>query len=115
MKFTNGYWHIKPEMDPHFATQYLESAVLTDASGKKSLNVLAATKAIRGRGDTLNSATLDVTFSAPRENIIRVKISHFAGVRDKGPFFETFEEAVTEAADAMKEKIVRAKEKRFEK
>ena len=27
----------------------------------------------------------------------------------------TFEEAVTEAADAMKEKIVRAKEKRFEK
>ena len=27
----------------------------------------------------------------------------------------TFEEAVTEAADAMKEKIVRVKEKRFEK
>ena len=27
----------------------------------------------------------------------------------------TFEEAVTDAADAMKEKIVRAKEKRFEK
>ena len=27
----------------------------------------------------------------------------------------SFEEAVTEAADAMKEKIVRAKEKRFEK
>ena len=74
MKFTNGYWHIKPEMDPHFATQYLESAVLTDASGKKSLNVLAATKAIHGRGDTLNSATLDVTFSAPRENIIRGRL-----------------------------------------
>jgi ribosomal subunit interface protein len=28
---------------------------------------------------------------------------------------KTFEEAVTEAADAMKEKIVRAKERRFEK
>ena len=28
---------------------------------------------------------------------------------------KTFEEAVTEAADAMKEKIVRAKEKRFDK
>ncbi|MBO6157821.1 MAG: alpha-xylosidase [Firmicutes bacterium] len=97
MKFTNGYWHIKPEMDPHFATQYLESAVLTDPSGKKSLNVLAATKPIRGRGDTLNSATLDVTFSAPRENIIRVRISHFAGVREKGPFFETFEETVSPA------------------
>ena len=28
---------------------------------------------------------------------------------------KTFEEAITEAADAMKEKIVRAKERRFEK
>jgi ribosomal subunit interface protein len=28
---------------------------------------------------------------------------------------KTFEEAVTEAADAMKEKLVRVKEKRFEK
>ena len=28
---------------------------------------------------------------------------------------KTFEEAVTEAADAMKEKIVRAKEKKFDK
>ncbi|MBQ3765779.1 MAG: ribosome-associated translation inhibitor RaiA [Bacteroidales bacterium] len=28
---------------------------------------------------------------------------------------KTFEEAVTEAADAMKERIVRAKEKRFDK
>ena len=95
MKFTNGYWHIKPEMDPHFATQYLESQTIPDKAGNLSLNVLAATKAIRGRGDTLNSPTLDVTFSSPRENIIRVKIAHFTGVQEKGPFFETFEETVS--------------------
>ena len=97
MKFTNGYWHIKPEMDPHFATQYVESAHIIDPSGKPALNVLAATRMVRGRGDTLNSATLDVTFSSPRKNIIRVKISHFAGVQDKGPSFETFEEPVSPA------------------
>lgn len=94
MKFTNGYWHIKPEMDPHFATQYLESQTIPDKAGNLALNVLAATRVIRGRGDTLNSPTLDVTFSSPRENIIRVKIAHFTGVQEKGPFFETFEETV---------------------
>ena len=94
MKFTNGYWHIKPEMDPHFATQYIESARVTDPSGRPALNILAATKPVRGRGDILNSATLDVTFSSPRKSVIRVKISHFAGVQDKGPSFETFEEPV---------------------
>lgn len=55
-------------------------------------------------GDTLDGGTLDVTFTAPRENIIRVTVTHFAGKRDNEPHFETYEEpvnAVIEENDEM--------------
>ena len=88
MKFTNGYWMTKPEYRMDFATQCVRAE---QAGGE--LRLLAACRPVRGRGDVLNIAALQVTLSAPRKNIIRVKITHFAGAADHGPHFETFEEA----------------------
>ena len=42
----------------------------------------------------MNGGTLEVRFSAPRENIIRVSVTHFKGAVQPGPCFETFEEPV---------------------
>ncbi len=87
MKFTNGYWLTKPE----FRLNYAAQCVRAEAAGH-ALRLLAACRPVRGRGDVLNGPTLRITLSAPRENIIRVQVTHFAGEKDNGPHFETFEE-----------------------
>lgn len=89
MKFTNGYWLIRPNFQMQYATQAVRVEKRPDA-----LHVLSACRPIHHRGDTLDGGTLDVTFTAPRENIIRVTVTHFAGKRDNAPHFETCEEPV---------------------
>ena len=99
MKFTNGYWLIRPNFQMQYATQAVRVEKRPDA-----LHVLSACRPIHHRGDTLDGGTLDVTFTAPRENIIRVTVTHFAGKRDNAPHFETYEEpvnAVIEENDEM--------------
>ncbi|MCX7671723.1 MAG: alpha-xylosidase, partial [Anaerolineae bacterium] len=83
MKFTDGYWHMRPGVTPHFAMQVHEVEVRDGA-----LIVYAATKPLRGRGDTLNLPLLTVRFSAPMENVIRVQAVHHKGQRPRGPAFE---------------------------
>ena len=89
MKFTNGYWMTKPEYKMDFAAQCVRAEQTGD-----ELRLLAACRPVRGRGDVLNLAALQVTLSAPRPNVIRVKVTHFAGERKAGPHFETFDEPV---------------------
>ena len=99
MKFTNGYWLIRPNFQMQYATQAVRVEKRPDA-----LHVLSACRPIHHRGDTLDGGTMDVTFTAPRENIIRVTVTHFAGKRDNAPHFETYEEpvnAVIEENDEM--------------
>ncbi len=83
MKFTDGYWHMRPGVTPHFAVQAHEVEV-----EDKALTVYAATKPLRGRGDTLNLPLLTVRFSSPMENVIRVQIVHHKGRQPRGPEFE---------------------------
>ena len=90
MKFTNGYWLTKPEFRMDYATQ----CVRAEASGD-TLRLLAACRPVKGRGDVLNGAALRVILSAPRKNIIRVQVTHFAGEKDNGPHFSTFSEPVS--------------------
>ncbi len=90
MKFTNGYWQIRPNYTMSYATQ----CVRVDKR-EKELHILSACRPVRGRGDVLDGGTLDVTFSAPMPNVIRVKVTHFAGTRMKTPRFEINEQDVT--------------------
>ncbi len=87
MKFTDGYWMIRPGFRPHYAAE--ANQVLAK---DRSLRVLATTRPIKHRGDTLQGPTLTVEFSSPLLDVIRVRISHFQGVLDKGPQFETADE-----------------------
>ena len=89
MKFTNGYWMTRPEYRMLFATQCVRAW-----QDGRELVALASGAPIRGRGDILNRGNLEIRFSAPRKNIVRVRVTHFAGAVDHGPHFETFEEDV---------------------
>ena len=100
MKFTNGYWLIRPNFQMQYATQAVRVEKRPDA-----LHVLSACRPIHHRGDTLDGGTLDVTFTAPRENIIRVTVTHFAGKRDNAPHFETCEESVNAVIEENDEMV----------
>ena len=49
--------------------------------------MLAPTRVITARGDTLNRPTATITLSTPLAGVIRVRIEHHAGGRDPGPNF----------------------------
>jgi alpha-D-xyloside xylohydrolase len=79
MKFTNGFWLMREGFS---ATYALESASVSKVDqGRTALNVLATTKKIRHRGDTLNAATLGVVIDSPAEDVLRVHVSHHQGGR----------------------------------
>ncbi|MBN2499954.1 MAG: alpha-xylosidase [Anaerolineales bacterium] len=87
MKFTDGYWQMRPNVAPHYAAHVHSIDIKADA-----LTVYAPTKYIAGRGDTLNQPMLTVHFSSPLENVIHVQIVHHKGARRSGPSFELIEE-----------------------
>ena len=47
--------------------------------GADAIEVLAATKRVRHRGDTLNAATLGVSLDAPHPDVVRVRVRHHSG------------------------------------
>jgi len=83
MKFTNGYWQIRPGVTPHWAAQAYKTEIEDDA-----LVVTAPTRVIQGRGDTLNLPVMTVRYTSPLENVIRVQAVHHKGTVPHGPAFE---------------------------
>ncbi|TCL56961.1 alpha-D-xyloside xylohydrolase [Kineothrix alysoides] len=88
MKFTNGYWRIREEIEPVYAVEYYDCEVKDN-----KLTVYAATKHMVDRGDTLNQPMLTVTFSSPMEDVIKVSAVHFKGALNKGPNYEVNEQS----------------------
>ena len=90
MRFTQGYWVIRQDYVMSYATQTVR-VIKND----KELHIISACRPIRHRGDILDGGSLDIVFTAPRKNIIRVQVTHFAGTPRKDPKFTTYEENVT--------------------
>ncbi|MGC9521233.1 MAG: alpha-xylosidase [Anaerolineae bacterium] len=83
MKFTNGYWQIRPGVTPHFAAHVYKTEVEDDA-----LVVYAPTRRVEGRGDTLNLPVLTVRYTSPMPNVLRVQVAHHKSGRHRGPDFD---------------------------
>jgi alpha-D-xyloside xylohydrolase len=99
MKFTSGYWGLRD------GVKLFSPAEVRDIrTGAGSLTVFAPSRAIRNRGDTLNTPQLTLTFSSPLPDVIRVQIRHFQGGRKRGPEFELKQDA------ALKPRIDRGEE-----
>ena len=83
MKFTDGYWLVLP------GTTILRPQSAADVTVEDDrLTVYAPTAPITSRGDTLNRPQVTVTFDAPMDDVIGVRIEHFQGVSARGPGFE---------------------------
>ena len=59
---------------------------------ENALSVFATSHVIRDRGDTLGGVVLNARYSAPMENVIKVRISHFEGGADGKVHFDLNEE-----------------------
>ena len=82
MKFTDGQWLTKEKHT------LLHPQQVFDTNYEKSeLEIFAFTKFAQGRAQTLDQGTITIRLSAPQENIIKVRINHFDGMMEKGPFF----------------------------
>ena len=73
MKFTDGQWLMQPGATAHYAAEVYAVQTLTDR-----VVVLATTRPIKHRGDTLQGPTLTVTLSSPAEGVVRVSVQHFS-------------------------------------
>jgi len=82
MKFSDGYWQLKPGVT---AAHPVDVREITEGPG--TLTVHALTHAVRRRGDLLKGPLVTVTLSAPLPGVVRVRVTHFAGVTDPGPWF----------------------------
>lgn len=86
MKFTNGYWQTRENFTINYATQCVRAE-----KKENQLHILAACRPIPGRGAIVNCPALDMTFSSPMENVIRVAVTHFAGYEQHAPHFDVHE------------------------
>lgn len=89
MRFTNGYWQVRPEYKMGYAAECCRTV-----TGEKSLTVLAAGRHLQHRGDTLDGPVLEVQFTAPMEGVIRVQVTHFKGRKAPKPAFGIHESPV---------------------
>ena len=87
MKFTDGFWQLRPGVTALYAQEAYD-IWQTDAARRRcrDLVVTAPTAVIAKRGDVLNRPTLTVTLSSPLEGVVRVRIAHHTGGEWHGGF-----------------------------
>ena len=73
MKFTDGQWLLQPGLAAHYAVEAYDIQAHDDR-----LVVLATTRPIKHRGDTLAGPVLTVTLTSPAEGVVRVSVSHYS-------------------------------------
>ncbi|WP_336204502.1 alpha-xylosidase [Nonomuraea sp. LPB2021202275-12-8] len=87
MKFKDGYWRMRPGTRGEYADAAFD---VTAAAG--TLRILAPTRPITRRGNTIDGPVLRVDVSSPMADVIRVRAVHFAGSVPAAPAFEIHDE-----------------------
>ncbi|MES4907687.1 MULTISPECIES: alpha-xylosidase [unclassified Streptomyces] len=82
MKFTDGYWLMRPGRTARYATE-----VADIHADDHRMTLYAPVKHVSRRGQTLNSPLLTVECWSPAEGIIGVRTTHHAGSVRRGPEF----------------------------
>lgn len=86
MKFTDGFWQLRPGVTALYAQEAYDIDVTDDSADGAGLVITAPTAVIRRRGDVLNRPVLTTTLSSPAEGVIRVRITHHAGTPSHSGF-----------------------------
>jgi alpha-D-xyloside xylohydrolase len=85
MKFTDGFWQTKPGVTAHGCAEIRDMRF----SGDK-LTVFVSPFPVFNRGQTLGGPLLTLELTAPRADILSVKLYHYKDAMPKEPAFELF-------------------------
>jgi alpha-D-xyloside xylohydrolase len=96
VKFTDGFWHLRSGVRAAFATEVNDVEVTHGPAGA-GLRVLAPTRHIETRGQTLNSPLITLACTSPAPDVLRVRVTHHAGDVEAGPQFALSESSDTDA------------------
>ncbi len=96
MKFTDGNWMMRKDVRAFYPEHAHDIRATTNG-----LTVIAPTRTIRHRGDTLDGPVLTVQYSSPMPDVIRVTIEHFAGIEPRGAAFPLLAESAAAVEIAM--------------
>jgi alpha-D-xyloside xylohydrolase len=83
VKFSNGCWLNRDGIEVYGASQ-----VYDIKTNENSMIVLAPTRFINHRGDTLGGPVISIKLSSPMAEVIRVQAYHFKGINKMGPEFQ---------------------------
>ncbi len=72
MKFSDGYWMLLPGVCP-----YYPASAYDVTAGPDCLEIVAPTREIRHRGDTLDGPIFNVRITSPMNDVVHVHISHW--------------------------------------
>jgi alpha-D-xyloside xylohydrolase len=87
-----------------FTVQHAEEVyTITPRQDNKAVTLLAPTKKIFSRGDTLNLATLSIELEAQFDGCISLQVTHHAGARQLGPNFDLFPDGRPESNGCVKQ------------
>lgn len=81
MKFSDGAWLMQPGVTPHFPAEVYDAEAIAGV-----LRITAPTRPVAHRGDTLQGPLLTILLSSPCEGVIKVRIEHFTGEKQRGPY-----------------------------
>jgi alpha-D-xyloside xylohydrolase len=83
MKFTDGFWELRKGV-----TMYRPAEAYDARAAGDRLTIYAPARPVKDRNDTLSNPLLTVEFWSPLDDVIAVRLTHFAGTLDRGPHFE---------------------------
>ena len=85
MKFSDGYWLLKPGVTAYSCTDIRDIEVKPDC-----VTMYVTPWKVYSRGQTLEGPLLTLCFTAPHEGVLELSITHFAGGLNPGPAFEIY-------------------------
>ncbi len=83
MRFSNGCW-----MQQEGTEVFSPAEVYFTKKEEQQLTICAPTHKINHRGDTLGGVNLTLRISSPAPEVLRIRTSHYLGVKKKYPNFE---------------------------
>lgn len=99
MKFTDGYWLLQKGL----RALHPRSVHRVVATGD-SLSILAPTEAVEDRAGMHDLAALTIDLSSPAADVIRVRLTHHAGARHRGPDFPLLQDGAQDVHVQVDEK-----------
>ncbi|MFE4056485.1 alpha-xylosidase [Streptomyces sp. NPDC059096] len=97
MKFTDGYWQMRPGVTARYAVSVADAEVADDR-----VTLYAPVGRVTHRGDTLNAPLVTVECWSPAEGVIGVRLTHHGGRAPRTPEF-----ALTTGSGTGAGKVVR--------